>query len=366
MPFHYYTGLTSVPSFSLRPQRLFFDVVFNSVRLFIEFKDPASATAVGSTTSSHVSSSVQALEFLFQFDKGLSPDLATLRKQMDVDFAVLLNRYHPIPFQPVSIKRTDGTVLQGEIHLPSSDPSSKPTSTILYLHGGGYAAGSAATYRTFLAELATRSNSQVLAVDYRLAPEHPLPAAVFDGVLAFEFLVKEWGIPPSKIVIGGDSAGGGLTALTLLSLRDQGKPLPSAGFLISPWTDMTCTSETIRSKANEDLIIKTDLRSHAALVTGTDIEDKEDKRRSPALSSLFADFKGLPPLLFEVGSSEILLDDSRVFAKKAHTQGVDVKYREWQRMQHVWPVLFHTIPEGDLALNEIVSFVKESVEIFLK
>jgi phosphinothricin tripeptide acetyl hydrolase len=193
----------------------------------------------------------------------------------------------------------------------------------------------------------------VLSVDYRLGPEHPHPAAVEDAVAAMRF-VRESGVAPRRTAVAGDSAGGGLTLATLVALRDAGDPAPAAGLCISPWTDLALTGDTIETKAEEDPMVRAaDLRLMAdAYLAG-------QNPKTPLASPLYADLAGLPPLLLQVGSAEILLDDAVRIAERASKAGVEADLRVWQGMFHVWHAFAEMLPEGHEAVNEMAAFLEE-------
>ena len=202
---------------------------------------------------------------------------------------------------------------------------------LLYLHGGGYCAGSLKTHRTLVQQIAKSFKGRVLAVDYRLGPEHKYPAAVDDAVAAYSFLLEQ-GIKPARIAIAGDSAGGGLTIATLLALRDKKVALPAAAWPISPWVDLEGRGASLKTKAESDLIVDFDgLNNYAKAYAGA-------RRGEPLASPVNADLRGLPPLLIQVGSAEVLLDDSITLAQKAGAADVDVKLEIWPHMPHVWHI----------------------------
>jgi len=223
--------------------------------------------------------------------------------------------------------------------------------TILYLHGGGYALGSPQAYLGFTGVLSDVSQTRILSVDYRLAPEDPHPAAVQDAVSAYRWLLQQ-GILAESIIIGGDSAGGGLTFATLLKLKELGEKLPAAAFAISPWVDLAVTGETVITKADVDpMITEPSLYYMASLyANNTDV-------RTPFISPLYGDLSGLPPVLIHAGTSEMLLSDSQRIAEALRTAGVDCTFKEWEDLFHV----FHTVvglPEARTATEEIASFIK--------
>jgi monoterpene epsilon-lactone hydrolase len=222
---------------------------------------------------------------------------------------------------------------------------------ILYLHGGGYVIGSNIAYREFAGRLARATATRVCVLNYRLAPEHPFPAALDDATAAYRWLLER-GIAPSRIFIAGDSAGGGLTLATLLALRDAGDPLPAAAVCLSPWTDLRGHGTTAAPDVVDDPLVEREaLQAMARLYAPNDLTH-------PLASPVHADYARIPPLLVLVGSREILLDDAARVAAKARSAGVDVTYFEGKGLIHVWPVLAPTAPESAAALKRIAGFVQ--------
>ena len=231
-------------------------------------------------------------------------------------------------------------------------PGARADAAVLYLHGGGYVIGSPRSHRHLAAAIGSASAAPVLLPDYRLAPEHPFPAAVDDAVAAYRWLLDR-GIAPTSIVIAGDSAGGGLTVATLLALRDAGVALPAAGVCISPWTDLTCSAASYTTRADVDPIVKaTGVGDMAtAYLAGQD-------PRTPLASPLFAALQGLPPLLIHVGDDEVLLDDATGLATRAREANVEVSLEIWPKMVHVWHWFFPMLDEGQAAIEKIGAFVR--------
>lgn len=230
-------------------------------------------------------------------------------------------------------------------------PSATTQRVILYLHGGGYVLGSINTHRAMISRIARASNARALAIDYRLAPEHPFPAAVDDAIASYRWLLAEAYLP-GKIVIAGDSAGGGLTIAALLAIRDAGLPMPAGAVPISPWTDLEGTGESVRTRAAKDVMVtQDDLASSAKQYYGA--HDPKD----PLVSPLHANFRGLPPMLIQVGDAEILLDDATRVAARAKAAGVQVELEVWDEMPHVWHVFAKLLPEGQQAIDKIGKFV---------
>lgn len=226
---------------------------------------------------------------------------------------------------------------------------------ILYVHGGGYYMGSLGTHRVLCSRLSAAASARVLSVDYRLAPEHPYPAAVEDAVAAYRWLLAD-GIGPDRIAIAGDSAGGGLTLATLLALKQQGIPLPAAAVPISPWTDLELTGASIQTRADVDQMIDAENLKEGAewYAAGHDLRD-------PLLSPVHGDFAGLPPMLLHVGDMEMLLDDSVRVAERAKAAGVDVTLEVWDEMPHVWHAFTGLLPEADQAIDVIGAFVRKQI-----
>lgn len=245
--------------------------------------------------------------------------------------------------QPVADWGVHGEWLEGD----------KVERTVYYLHGGGYVACSPKTHQGFTASLALAANARVLSLDYRLAPEDKFPAALEDAVSGYRLLLEKE--KPGNIVIGGDSAGGGLTAATLIALRERGLPMPAGAFLLSPWTDLAATGDSIVTNDPVDPMLSGKLVNKLAqLYYG------EASPTDPLVSPLYGDLRGLPPLRIYVGDTEILLDDARRLAERAKQQGVTVDLRVWNKMPHVWPIFVaFGIPESKAAFGEIVEFIKE-------
>lgn len=224
--------------------------------------------------------------------------------------------------------------------------------TVLYFHGGGYCLGSIATHRTLVGNIARAAAARVASVEYRLAPEHPFPAAVDDAVAAYRGLLSA-GKSPARIALAGDSAGGGLTVASLHALRDAGEPLPACAVCISPWLDLSCDGESMRTRAQQDpMIVPEQLRAlGATYLAGASARD-------PLASPLFGETSGLPPILLHVGTAETLLDDSTRFAERAQTAGVDVTLDVWDEMIHVWHAFVPLLPEAERAIARIGDYLR--------
>jgi acetyl esterase/lipase len=234
-------------------------------------------------------------------------------------------------------------------------PHARRDAALLYLHGGGYVLGSPKSHRHIVAALSEASGLSVFSADYRLAPEHPFPAAVDDGVAAYKGLLDS-GIDADKIAIAGDSAGGGLTLATLLALRDKGLPLPACAIAISPWADLSQGGEAYRTRAARDpMITKDGLDEMAAAYLG-----KADAR-TPLASPAHADFRGLPPLLIQVGTEEALHSDAETVRNRADEAGVEVSFESWAGMMHVWHAFHPILSEGRDAIARIGSYLKAHI-----
>jgi acetyl esterase/lipase len=222
---------------------------------------------------------------------------------------------------------------------------------VLYFHGGGYAFGSEPLVRDFTWRLGAATGASVLYFDYRLAPEHPFPAAVDDASKVYRWLAGR--MNPARIIFVGDSAGGGLVLATLHKMRDEGFALPRAAVAISPWTDLALTGRSLQSNAKSDPMMDVNrLPEFARYYLG------QADPRHPYASPLYGDAAGLPPTLIQVGSDEILLDDAVRMAAKLRQAGCDVELEEWPRMPHVWHHYARLIPEGRRAIERIGAFVQ--------
>ena len=230
-------------------------------------------------------------------------------------------------------------------------PGGEENRIILYLHGGGYVMGSINTHREMVSHISRAAKARILIIDYRLAPEYPFPAAVEDSTAAYRWLLKQ-GIDPGRIVIAGDSAGGGLTVATLVALRDEGGPLPAAAVCLSPWVDMEAIGQSMTTKAEEDPMVQREaiIRMGEAYLGGADA-------RTPLAAPLYADLTGLPPILIQVGTSETLLDDATRLAERAKEAGVDITLEPWEEMIHVWQFYASMVPEAKKAVKDIGNFI---------
>ena len=222
---------------------------------------------------------------------------------------------------------------------------------MIYFHGGGYRIASALAYRAYCSNLVHHAKVRVLNVDYRLAPENPFPAAVDDAVAAYEWALAQ-GTPASRIVLAGDSAGGGLTAAALVAIRDRGLATPAGGICLSPWADLSNSSPSFRTRADVDKMFSITSAMEAAqlYLHGTD-------PRTPLASPIYADLTGLPPLLILVGDAESLLDDAHRLATRAASVGVMTQVNVYMEMPHVWAMNYPAYPEAVAAFDDMAAFV---------
>jgi epsilon-lactone hydrolase len=239
--------------------------------------------------------------------------------------------------------------------LMVSTPDATGT-TILWTHSGGYVFGSAHGYRAFGALLSRAAKARVLLVDYRLAPENTYPAARDDAMAAYRWLIAQ-GTASDKIVIGGDSAGGGLALSTLLAIRDSGGPQPGAGVAVSPVADMTVSGESMKSRQHLDPVASPEMLAGLGGMYRGDVAETD-----PGVSPLFGDYRGLPPLLVLVGTDEVLHDDATRVVEKATAAGVDARLLVGENQAHIWPLFASILPEGQEALDEIGRFVQQATK----
>ena len=252
----------------------------------------------------------------------------------------------PYPADVAAADVTLGGV--GAIELTVAGLAADPT--VLYFHGGGYVAGSARTGTHLAAELARRTGGRALSVDYRLAPEHPYPAAVEDGLAAYAGLLES-GVSPARVLVAGDSAGGGLAVATLLAARDRGLPQPAAVAAFSPWADISRSGASMRTKDGTDPLFSYDAMGWYA---GRYMPNGD--RSAPLASPVFATLAGLPPLLIQVGSHEVLLDDAVRLAANAGRDDVDVTLQVAPEGPHVFQIYFGALDEADEAIDEVARF----------
>jgi len=288
----------------------------------------------------------QQLELIATLRQGqldLRADVATLR----VAFNDVMARI-PVASDVDYISTTIGGVNAIDVTIRGIDTANM----ILYFHGGVYVIGSAATSVPLVSDLARRAQARALTVDYRLAPEHSYPAAVDDARAAYEGLLAQ-GVDAGQIALAGESAGGGLAVATLLALRDAGTPLPTSAFLMSPYADLTLSGETILQNQATDLVLTPEgLRLRVPdYVGGADASN-------PQISPVFGDLSGLPPLLIQASSHEILLSDALRLARKAAIDGVPVTLEVTPGVPHVFQGFAAVLDEGNAALDRASTFLK--------
>lgn len=242
-------------------------------------------------------------------------------------------------------------------HWPGGEQVRSPAATarspiVLYLHGGGYIACSPETHRMLVASIVRRVGGTAYVPQYRLAPEHPYPAALHDARGAYRYLIDTCGIDPSRIVIAGDSAGGGLALCLALSLRDDTVPMPAAVVTFSPWTDLASTGSSLDENTDRCAMFAGDtIRRAAAFYVG------RTEPTVPTLSPLYGDFSGLPPMLVHASRDEVLRDDAVRVAARAAAAGVTVSLRLWSRVPHVWQFFAAVLPEARESLADAAAFI---------
>jgi epsilon-lactone hydrolase len=288
--------------------------------------------------------------YLLKGRPGPEASLAERRRR-----AIAVQRWVPNP--PPDIKRiaVDAGGVAAEWVVA---PVSKPDRHILYLHGGGYVIGSPSLYRHLTWRLAKAAHARLLAIDYRLAPEYPFPAALDDATAAYKWLLKS-GADAREIAIIGDSAGGGLVFALLLRCRDDGRvPLPAAVVALSPWTDLALTGASLEENVVADPFLDANGIPPIAeyYLAGAD-------PRNPYASPLYGDPAGLPPALIQVGSDEVLRDDATRMADRLRVAGCEVVLEIWPRMPHVWHLFASVMPEARHAITRIGSFVAERTTV---
>lgn len=244
------------------------------------------------------------------------------------------------------------TTQMGDVSCELVRPNRPAERVILHFHGGAFFGGSAATHRSMMAEIAVRANAEVYVLNYRLAPEHPYPAAPDDGLAAYKGLLAA-GHQPESILLSGDSAGGALAVGLAVTLREQGIPQPAGMFLISPYVDMTLNSGSVQSNAFWDPML-----TKKALLRGANAYRGNLPANDPRISPLFADLQGIAPMLIQVGEDEILLDDALKLAEAGKQAGVWVDCRVYPGMWHVFQMFGDFTPVAGKALNEIAGFTQ--------
>jgi epsilon-lactone hydrolase len=255
---------------------------------------------------------------------------------------------------PVICRGVSAGGVDAEWIVPADAPADK---AILYFHGGGFRLGSIASHRDLIAGIAEASGCRALAINYRLAPEHRFPAAPEDALTAFDWL-RGHGFAADNIALAGDSAGGNLVLTTMLGLRDRGEPLPAAGVMMSPWTDLAATGESYQNRAAADPIHQ---RSMILALAKNYLGEGGDAF-NPLASPLYADLTGLPPLLIQAGDRETVRDDATMLAAKARAAGVDAELQVFDGMIHVFQ-MFPEIPQAAEAIAAIAAFLRRHLRL---
>jgi monoterpene epsilon-lactone hydrolase len=277
--------------------------------------------------------------------------------QLRKEFEAGAKKFGSIPpdvvVSPVNIPGLPDGLFAEWIH-PSASANfpSAASKVIFYTHGGGYVTGNCIDHRMHVAKFVRATGVGALLYDYRLAPEHPFPAAMQDTLTAYRWLLSQ-NVLPGNIIFVGESAGGGLCLASLLAIRDEGLPLPAAGVALSPWTDLKCTGDSYRTNAHRDISTLGSWEVWGSYYVGS------NDPCHPWISPLYGDLQGLPPILIEVGDHEILLDDSRRFAEKARSVGVDITLRVWEGMVHCFPLFAPMFPEATQAWDETIAYIKK-------
>jgi len=295
-----------------------------------------------------VSWQTRALEIYLRVNRlfsGSSNELDVAKERRDTESMAGM-------FKPIGKIRCEPVTANGipaEWIIPKDE---KPDGAILFLHGGSFNAGSISSHRPLAGNVAIASKTRTLLIDYRLAPEHPFPAGIEDSIKAYEWLLAQ-GFSPDRTVIAGDSAGGTFALNLLIHLRDTHQALPAAGVCLCPAPDLTFSGESWKFNAKKDLLLVESKERKSIEIYLRDVDP-----RSPNVSPSFADLNGLPPLLLQVGSHELLLSDVEHFAEKAKAAGVDVTLEVWPGMQHDWQFSANILPEGRRAVLSIGEFIE--------
>jgi acetyl esterase/lipase len=296
-----------------------------------------------------ISWQARALEIYLRINKvisGNSGELDVPKERAEVESMAGM-------FKPIGEIKCEPVLANGipaEWVIPKEE---RPGRAVLFVHGGSFNSGSISSHRTLAGNVALVSKARTLLIDYRLAPEHPFPAGIDDTVAAYEWLLTR-GFAPGQIVVAGDSAGGTLVLNLLIHLRDKKQALPAAGVCLSPAPDLNFSGESWVFNAKKDLLlVESKERKSIEIYLG------EVDPHSPLASPSFAELHGLPPLLIQIGSYELLLSDVERFAEKAKSAGVDVTLDVWPGMQHEWQFAAKVLPEGRRAISRIGEFVEK-------
>ena len=255
----------------------------------------------------------------------------------------------------VAFERVSAGGVDGEWIAPANAPEDK---AILYFHGGGFRIGSVNSHRDLIAQIALTTGCRVLAINYRLAPEHRFPAALDDALAAYGWMLDR-GLKSDNVAFAGDSAGGNLALASMLALRERGIPLPVAAVLMSPWTDLAATGASYVTRADADPIHQRPM----IMALAKNYLGGQGDPCDPLVSPLYADLRGLPPLLIQVGDRETVLDDSVMLAEKARAAGVAVNLEIWDGMIHVFQMFGAELPEAHQAIASIAAFLDRKLHI---
>jgi acetyl esterase/lipase len=273
-------------------------------------------------------------------------NLAERRKRLDA-----LGTQYALPADV----RVEPVIANGVPAEWTTTPGANPAHVILFLHGGGYISGSLDSHRHMIAQAGREAQARTFALGYRLAPEHPFPAALKDALAGYRYLLAQ-GVAAESIVMAGESAGGGLAVAALVSLREGGEPLPACAWCSSPWADLEQSGASMTEKAAVDPLIQKGYLDElaAAYLNGAD-------PRTPSASPLHADLHGLPPMLIQVGSAETLLDDAVRLSRVAGAAGVRVNLEVWPDMIHAFPLFYQQLAAGRRALRSVGAFVRSNL-----
>jgi len=288
------------------------------------------------------------LQIIVEALRARPPEVELSIEQSRAEFEAVASQFQPA--EDVRHEPVDSAGVPGEW---ISTPESVHERVIYYLHGGAYIMGSINTHRELISRLSRAARARVLAIDYRLAPEDPFPAAVEDSTTAYHWLMST-GVDSARLVIAGDSAGGGLTVATLVALRDAGDPLPAAAVCLSPWVDLEGLGESMTTRAEVDPMI-----DRGSLLQAAKAYLRDADPHTPLAAPLYADLRGLPPMLIQVGTAETLLDDATRLAERARAADVEVTFEPWDEMFHVWQFCASILPEGQEAIDRIGEFVRK-------
>jgi monoterpene epsilon-lactone hydrolase len=272
-------------------------------------------------------------------------------------YELLLENYigHPAPLpEGTNVESVDVDGIPAAWIRP---PDANAERVLLYLHGGGYILGSLKSHLDLAARLGAAAGIRSLLIEYRLAPEHVFPAAIDDALTAYRWLLAR-GTKPEHIVIAGDSAGGGLTLALLQTLRNKNVPMPAGAALLSPWTDLVGTVESRTTRDGTDPIFTAkEINALSSFYVGN------EDANNPLISPINADLRGFPPLLIDVGSDEVLLDDSRQIAEHARVANVPIELTVWDDMTHVFQQYAYVLPEGQQSLENIGRFIRRQTNL---